>query len=91
MFANPVDLQSVFTWVKRERTFRIVLADGDEYIMNFVVAGQDQGEPPHAVGNIVERVRGPEHVGSEAALLFYLADTVKVIDQTTGEIVYQAN
>ena len=90
MVNDPVALASVFIWSNRGNAFRIVFADGDEYVLASVVAGQDQGEPPHAVGNVVERIRGPEHVDGSSALFFHLSDIMKVTDEATGETVYEA-
>lgn len=85
-FASLVDL---FIWSNRERRFRIRFVDG-EYVMRAVVAGQDFGEPPHAVGSIVERLSGAEKITPAVDLLFALDDVLEVVDVATGEIIFRA-
>jgi len=89
MIGGSALLMALFTWDNRERHFRIRFIDGD-YVMRAVVAGQDRGEPPHAVGSIVERLSGPETVTSAVDLLFTLDAVLEVVDMATGETVFRA-
>ena len=89
MIDDASALADLFTWSARDRQFRIRFADG-EYIMKAVLAGQDQGQPVHAVGSIVERISGPEQITSAVALFFLLEDLLEVTDASNGETIFRA-
>jgi hypothetical protein len=89
MIDNSVGLPDLFVWARRDRRFRVRLANG-EYVMRAIVAGRDMGEPPHAVGSIVERIAGPDKFTPAVDLFVMLEDVLELTDPETGELVYRA-
>ena len=86
-------LFQLFDWTNRTTVFRVTFADGEEYDLSGVAAGQDEGESPHGTASVVRsaRTRSGEPWDTRNALFFRLPEVLQVADAATGEILYRAS
>ena len=90
--ATHNSLFAIFTWERRETSYRVRFVDGDEYELWAVQAGQDKGEALHGSANVARTIRRADGTTwpERNAMFFRLEEIAEVADTGTGEILFRA-
>ena len=78
-----------FEFQKKAAVFGVVLRDGQIFVLNDVSRGQDRGEEPHAIANVVKVLSGSELFAAGPggpAIFFYLSEVSDVRDPITNDV-----
>jgi hypothetical protein len=83
-------LYELFNWENRERRYLITFVDGKQWELTDVVAGQDRGDPSHAIAEIVREFQPINELPRGRAVFFYLTQITAVTDPETGTVLFEA-
>jgi hypothetical protein len=86
-------IDTIFVGGPFSRAYRVTFTDGQVFILDEVLRGKDQGEPPHIVANVVKVLNGSEEFAAGPggpAIFFYLREIAEVRDAQTDDVLFVA-
>jgi len=84
-------IETLFAREPADRAFRVTFRDGDVFVIDNVLRGQDQDDEPHVIANVTQLIRGAEEFASGPAgpaVFFYLSEIAQVSEAETDRVIF---